>query len=331
MEYRSLGRTGLRVSELGFGCGNVGGLIIRGEAADRVRAVSRAVEMGINYFDTAPSYGDGKSESNLGAALKEVGAEVYVGTKVNLAAEAMTSIAEAVVSSVEESLKRLGRDYVDLVQLHNPIALQRGSTRRALGVEEVLDQVVPAFESLQAQGKTRFWGITGLGETEALRKVIETGAVYTVQACHNLLNPSAGTEVPSDFPFQDFGGLIDRAAGNQMGVIGIRALAAGALSGEAGRHPIASPSVAPISSGRDYSEDVDRTSSLKFLIQDGYAGSMVEAAVRFAMSKKEVSTVLVGYSSLEQLEQAAGYVAKGPLPEEALRRLPEVWAGFAKS
>ena len=331
MEYRSLGRTGLRVSELGFGCGNVGGLIIRGEAADRVRAVSRAVEMGINYFDTAPSYGDGKSESDLGAALKEVGAEVYVGTKVQLATQEMGSIAEAVVSSVEESLKRLGRDNVDLVQLHNPIALQRGSTRRSLGIEDVLDQVVPTFESLQAQGKTRFWGITGLGETEALHKVLKAGAVYTIQTCYNLLNPSAGTQVPADFPFQDFGELIDRAAGNQMGVIGIRALAAGALSGEAERHPIAAPSVAPIGSGRDYGDDLGRTRSLRFLIQDGYAGSLVEAAVRFAMSKKEVSTVLVGYSSLLQLEQAAGYVAKGPLPEEALSRLPEVWAGFAKS
>src|SRR5215510_12117650 len=72
MEYRELGRTGLRVSMLGFGCGNVGGLIIRGAHQDRVRAVARAMEAGINYFDTAPSYGDGQSEQNLGQVLREL-------------------------------------------------------------------------------------------------------------------------------------------------------------------------------------------------------------------------------------------------------------------
>src|SRR5919198_6102873 len=84
MEYRALGRTGLQVSMLGFGCGNVGGLIIRGTHQDRVRAVARAMEAGINYFDTAPSYGDGQSERNLGQVLHELGADAYVGTKVRV-------------------------------------------------------------------------------------------------------------------------------------------------------------------------------------------------------------------------------------------------------
>jgi aryl-alcohol dehydrogenase-like predicted oxidoreductase len=85
MEYRELGRTGLRVSMLGFGCGNVGGLIIRGTSQDRVRAVARAMEAGINYFDTAPSYGNGQSERHLGEVLRELRADVYVGTKARLA------------------------------------------------------------------------------------------------------------------------------------------------------------------------------------------------------------------------------------------------------
>jgi len=70
MEYRTLGRTGLKVSALAFGCGDVGGLMVRGEPADRERAVARAVELGINYLDTAPSYGSGQSEKNLGAVLR---------------------------------------------------------------------------------------------------------------------------------------------------------------------------------------------------------------------------------------------------------------------
>src|SRR5438046_3168359 len=81
MEYRTLGKTGLRVSTLGFGCGIVGGLMVRGTPAERERAVARALEFGVNYFDTAPLYGNGESEQNLGRALKALGADVVVGTK----------------------------------------------------------------------------------------------------------------------------------------------------------------------------------------------------------------------------------------------------------
>src|SRR3970040_2309201 len=81
MELRPLGRSGLRVSALGFGCGDVGGLIVRGTPAERERAVARAVEAGINYFDTAASYGSGESERNLGRTLKALGLRPYVGTK----------------------------------------------------------------------------------------------------------------------------------------------------------------------------------------------------------------------------------------------------------
>src|SRR5205814_6030331 len=96
MEYRALGGTGLRVSALGFGCGNVGGLMIRGSAAERERAVARAVELGVNYFDTAPSYGDGQSEQNLGAALRSRRATVYVGTKFRLDAADLRDVRRAI-------------------------------------------------------------------------------------------------------------------------------------------------------------------------------------------------------------------------------------------
>ena len=73
MEYRVLGRTALRVSALAFGCGDVGGLMVRGAPADRERGVARAIELGINYFDTAPSYGAGESEKNLGQVFDAAG------------------------------------------------------------------------------------------------------------------------------------------------------------------------------------------------------------------------------------------------------------------
>src|SRR6476469_9024673 len=84
MEYRQFGRTGLEVSVLGFGCGAVGGLLIKGDREEMVRVVARAIEAGINYFDTARSYGNGVSEANLGWVLEELKPAVLVGTKVQL-------------------------------------------------------------------------------------------------------------------------------------------------------------------------------------------------------------------------------------------------------
>src|SRR5258708_23175628 len=81
MEYRLLGRTGLRVSALGFGCGDVGGLMVRGAPADRERGVAGALELGINYLDTAPAYGSGQSEKNLGQVLRALKPQAIVGTQ----------------------------------------------------------------------------------------------------------------------------------------------------------------------------------------------------------------------------------------------------------
>ena len=122
MEYRQLGRTGLEVSALGFGCGAVGGLLVKGDRKDMEQVVARAIELGINYFDTARVYGDGQSEANLGLVLEALKADVLVGTKVRLLAEQMDLIEDAVVASVEGSLKRLRLDRVDLIQLHNGVA-----------------------------------------------------------------------------------------------------------------------------------------------------------------------------------------------------------------
>jgi aryl-alcohol dehydrogenase-like predicted oxidoreductase len=328
MEYRELGRTGLQVSMLGFGCGNVGGLIIRGAPQERMRAVSRAMEAGINYFDTAPSYGNGQSEQNLGQVLRELKANVYVGTKVRVPPEAFGDLRGAITRSVDTSLRRMGRESVDLIQLHNHIARQRTPEEAGLSVSDVLGDVVAAFQGLQAQGKVRYYGITTLGETAALHEVIDSGALYTAQVCYNLLNPSAGHQIPAGFPSQDFGQLIDRAAAKGMGCIGIRVLAAGALSGVMERHPVAVPSVDPIGTGPDYQTDVKLAQTLNFLTVEGHAASPVEAAMRFAWSNARMSTVLVGFSSFDHLEQAITAAERGGLPTAAMRRLEQAWEEF---
>ena len=192
MEQRVLGRTGLRVSALGFGCGDVGGLIVRGTPAERERAVARAVEAGINYFDTASSYGSGESERNLGQTLKAIGVRPYVGTKFRLD-PAETDLAAAIARSLEASLQRLGLDSVDLFQLHNLIVAPDGAPApgRGLPARRVLDEVVPALAALRRQGKIRFAGITALGDTGAVHTVLDAGVIDTAQVCLNLLNPSA--------------------------------------------------------------------------------------------------------------------------------------------
>src|SRR5216684_4943280 len=112
METRTLGKTGLKVSLLGFGCGAVGGLMVRGEQADQERAIARALELGINYIDTAPLYGNGESERNLGRVLKALKPDIVLGTKVRLVAGDRGQVGAAIERELEGSLRRLGRDYL---------------------------------------------------------------------------------------------------------------------------------------------------------------------------------------------------------------------------
>jgi len=323
MEYRALGRTGMDVSVLGFGCGDVGGLIVRGKPAERTRAVARAVELGVNYFDTATSYGDGVSERHLGEILRELNLDVYLGTKVRLRPEDLTDIRGAITRSIEESLRRLGLPTVDLLQLHNPI--QPVASGSAVALRDVLDQAIPALEDLKRQGKIKFFGITALGDPEALHRVVDSGAIYTSQVFYNMLNPTAGGQADGPFPGIDFKGLLPRAKRKRVGTIGVRALAAGALSGMPGKHPNAMPTVAPIASGLTYAADVRAADILRKLVKDGYVRTLPEAAYRFIISHDAISTVLVGASTIDHLEEAAAAVIRGPLPEPALARLHELW------
>lgn len=319
MERRRLGRTGLQVSVLGYGAGAVGGLFTKGAAVDQERAMARAIEAGINYFDTAAIYGNGESERNLGRALKALKADVVVGTKVRLVAEHRKDVAGAIVRGMEDSLKRMGRDHVDLFQLHNPLAAQDAGDK--LAVDIALEQVAPAMEKLKASGKTRFIGFSGVGEPAALLRAVDSKLFDTVQVVYNALNPSAGGPMPAGTPGLDYGRLLDKAMAADMGTIIIRALAGGALSGTTDRHPLAMQDVPPIGSAPDFASDVARAKQLEPLVRDGVAGSLTELGERFVISHPAVSTMLVGYSTLDHLEAAIAAVEKGPLPEAALQRL----------
>lgn len=325
MELRKFGRTGLEISVLGFGCGAVGGLMVRGSSSEQERAVARALELGINFFDTAPMYGDGESERNIGRILKNIRSDAFIGTKVWLSNIPRRGIADAVTASLEASLRRLGRNSVDLLQFHNPITqLPRDE---ALDAGLVIDEIVPIFERLRQQGKTRFFGITGLGDTPAIHHVVASRLFDTAQVVYNLLNPSAGAAIVPRFPGQDFAELLRRTNEADMGAIGIRALAGGALSGVEARHPNGLPVVDSLGTA-DYPTDVGHAKLFQPLVREGHAANLVEAAIRFAIANTALSTVIVGYSSVEQLEYAGAAANKGPLTRDALERVTELQKEF---
>ncbi len=331
MQQRDLGKTGLRVSALGFGTGAIGGLFVRGDLAEQRRAVARALEAGITYFDTAPSYGDGRSEENLGRVLHDLGAwgRVAVGTKVRLAPADVRDAGAAIVRSSKASLTRLGRDAVDLLQLHNPVT--RGDTAgppaaasgSVVDLATVLESVAEGMHQVVRQGLARHAGLTGLGDALALRAVVAEAGFETVQAYFNAANPSAGYPGASGGA-QDFDGLIDHAAAGGMGVIAIRVMAAGALSGTPDRHANAGGPGTPLVSGGEYAGDLTRARAIGALAKEVGADGPLELALRFVLAKPGVSTALVGYSDLTQLEDAIRWTARGPLPEHVVGRILDV-------
>jgi aryl-alcohol dehydrogenase-like predicted oxidoreductase len=328
MQMRVFGRTGMQLSILGFGCGAVGGLMVRGDPADQERTIARAIAAGVNYFDTAVQYGNGESEKSLGRVLKKLKpADVVVGTKVRLPPGDFGRVADAVTMSLEGSLARLGLDRVDIFHLHNPITEKGGGS--ALSVRQVLDDVAPAFARLRQQGKIRFLGITALGDTAALRQVIDARVFDSAQVVYNMLNPSAADELPANYPAQDYGRLFEHTKAAGVGVVGIRVLAGGALSGSAERHPIAGPAPEPIGSAMSYDADIDRARRLMPLIEEGVAASLTEAATRFALSHPAMGTILVGMATPQQFEDALAAAEKGPLPQAALDRLSALRQAFS--
>lgn len=326
MEMRAFGRTGLQVSILGFGCGAVGGLMVRGAPDDQERAVARSLEAGVNYFDTAAMYGNGESEKNLGRVLAKLKPNVIVGTKVRIPSADFGRIAAAVAESLDASLKRMGREQVDIFHLHNAITTSGGG--ESLSAKTVLEEVVPAFEKLRQQGKMRFLGITAVGDTPALHQVIDSRAFTSAQVSYNMLNPSAGEALPANYPAQDYGRMFDHTQAAGVGVVGIRVLAGGALSGAAERHPIASPPPEPIGSASSYDADLQRARRLLPLLQQGHAACLTEAAIRFAITHKAMGTILVGMATPAEFEQALAAVNKGPLPQSALDSLAALQRGF---
>lgn len=325
MQYRTIGKTGLRVSEIGFGCGNNAVLMVKAPYEDQVKVVRRALDAGINFFDTAFAYGLGKSEENLGRILHELGANPVVSTKIRLETNAVGDVKDATVRAVEAGLARLNRERVDFVQLHTRVTRQRGTEARfSLTPKDVLgpNGVIEGFEAMRDRGKVGYFGFSGLGDPAALHELVDSGKFHGFQCYYNLLNPSAGYAVPAGFTALDYGRILDRAAAQGMGAFVIRVLAAGALTSDPSKGGGGSGQT--LSPGSDYPSDLRRAEGVKVAL--GVEGkNLTQAAIRFGLMHPTVSVVLVGFSNVTHVDEAVACSDAPRLSDDEMAKVKKLW------
>ena len=320
MDYTTLGRTGLRVSRAGFGGGGIGQVWGPTTEEESIRAVHRALELGINFFDVAPRYGNGKAEEVLGRALRGRSEDVVVATKVRLEAHEMDDVEGAVACSVEASLRRLQRDSVDVLHVHNRFTATRGEVPDSLSAEDALGPVLDAYRKVQQAGKTRFVGLSAMEHhVPTMIRIMESGEYDTVLAYYNLLNWTAQEPPPPGVDLFDNGQIIPLAKSLNMGVIGIRSHAAGALADQVDR---------PVPPGTVLEQDAASAAKLGYLLE-GPIRTLSQAAMVFCLMNRDIHTVVPGVKNVTEAEETAASVDVPPIPEHHMQRLRELYrTGF---
>ncbi|MBK19445.1 MAG: hypothetical protein CMM52_11485 [Rhodospirillaceae bacterium] len=324
MELRRFGRTELQISELAFGGGRSGGILIDADDETRRAAVRRALDLGVNWFDTAPQYGDGKSEEALGWLLAEVAETPFVSTKVRIDIESSESLVSQVERSFAASLERLARDSVHLLQIHSLIAPE--ASGRTISPDHVLRAggMADGMEKLRDQGMIKFLGLTALGDNGATIEVINSGRFDAAQIYYNMINPSSDWGAPKrGWTGYDGSGVINACRDQDMGVMAIRIFAASylATSTRTGRESILTENT--------NAETEERNADAVFAALGDAHGTRAQSAVRFVLSNKDVSTAIIGLSETAYLDEAFKGAAMGPLPDEVLFQLDQLCeAGF---
>ena len=323
MEYNSLGRTGLNVSRVGFGGGGIGEVWGPTSRDEAVRAIHRALDLGINYFDVAPAYGDGKAEEALGIALEGRAEDVIIGTKVRIASTDMKDVTGAVARSVETSLKLLKRDSIDILHVHNRFTEKRGETLNSLAAKDVMGAVLEAYKVAQQAGKTRFIGLSAMDHhVPTLEQIMGTGEWDTILAYYNLLNWTAQSPAPFGVEIFDNGQNILTAKKHNMGIIGIRSHAAGALTATVDR---------PVPTNNELlNQDVASAAQLGFLTNDSVP-NLSQAALVFCLMNEDIHTTIPGVKNQSEAEEIAGCINLPPFSTEQLTRLRELYENGFKS
>jgi L-galactose dehydrogenase len=315
MNYRTLGRTGLKISIMGMGTG--GGPDPLGQKSGRPESEARALlrrayDLGINFFDTAPGYME--SEVILGRALKEYPRDSYIlSTKIPLAGgmpgEPMKVMkAEEIEPAVTRSLQRMQVDTIDLllIGVAGPDHLQL-----------VLDEHIPVLQRLQRAGKIRFLGSSELsradGDHQWLQAILPHGVLDVAMVAHNMINQSAQDSV---FPL---------CREMNLGVLNIFTV----------RRVFSVPGrlqevVADLKQRGVIDPSVPDKDPLGWLVQSGEVATVIEAAYRYAAYTDGVSAVMNGATAVAMLEENIASVHKGPLKPETRERLHSMFGAVAE-
>jgi len=320
LKQRPLGHSGLQVSEIAFGCGTSARLMIEGSANDRRTAVADALARGINFFDTAPLYGNARSEANLGATLAELDAHPVIATKVILALQDLDDIAGTVQRSVRSSIDRLRLSHLPLVHLHNRVALQRApkgdiGSAPLLSVHDVLGPggVLEGLQALRAAGLVEHFGCCAFGgDMAALRQVIDSGAFAALLVSYSLINPSVLQPLPAGSALRDYQQIGAYAAEHGMGLLALRVL-------EAGRLTHSPPRIHADAQGEARAATLKGQLLRARMQASGF--DCAQTAMRFALSDARISSLLIGVSEQAHVQAAALASESGPLDAATLAML----------
>lgn len=336
VNYRTLGRTGLRVSEIGFGAWGIGGRQwLGGSDTDSLAALRRALELGINFIDTALAYNEGHSERLIAQTLNETGASAVVATKVPpmnriWPARAGVGIEDVfpyryVIESTETSLRNLGRETIDLQQLHvwNPEWITspqsargqlqdtegRGPHDPSCGQMIATDEWRRALEDLKRSGKVRFIGVSiNDHQPDSALQLIETGLIDTVQVIYNVFDQTPEYN------------LFPTCLKHNVGVLARVPLDEGSLTGAVTESTEFDPTEfrAMYFRGDRKAAVVKR---LERLLPDLDGEPVAEAALRFSITPAAVSASIPGMRRIRNVESNVRACGRGVLPPEKIAKL----------
>ncbi len=306
MNFTTLGRTEMRVSRVGLGCGGHSRLgLSRGATnEDAARIVREAIDLGINFVDTAETYG---SEDAVGIGLVGIPRErVILSTKVGGTWAEDRATAQSLTTRLEGSLRRLRTDYADVYHLHGV---------RADQYTYATETLLPALDRLKEAGKIRAIGITEAFAPDPTHQMLAPAVLDlwwdVVMIGFNILNQSARERI---MPFTQK---------SRAGTLCMFAVRRALSQPEALRNLIADM----LSKGLIEGRDVDLDDPLGFLVADGVAGSITEAAYRFCLHEPGMDVVLTGTGNVDHLRENVRYLNGPPLPPEITARLKKMFQG----
>jgi aryl-alcohol dehydrogenase-like predicted oxidoreductase len=308
MDYTTLGKTGLKVSVAGLGCGGPSRLGMRGDvgAEDHaVRLIRQALDLGVNFLDTAQNYG---TEGVVGKAIAGVARDrVVISTKKTLPTPDDADPAAAIVEGLEKSLKLLGTDYIDIYHLHGV---------EPKDYEFAQNRLIEPMRRLQQQGKIRFVGVTEGFVVDTRHTMLADSLKKelwdVVMVGFSLLNPSARMQV---FPLTLKSGV---------GVLDMFAVRR-ALSQPQRLKEICAELV---EKGAIERTALDLDDPLGFLLKETDASTLPEAAYRFCRHERGVDVVLTGTGNADHLKENIAAILKAPLPQASLEKLARLFGGL---